>query len=119
MLALTKCSRSAQDEGPGERLGDPLGDPGRAALAADVLGQDRELVAAEAGDRVARAQRLLEPRGDRREQLVAGRVAEAVVDELELVEVEEEHRDRGPRRWAWTEGVARGGRGRGCGSAGR
>ena len=29
------------------------------------------------------------------EELVAGGVAEAVVDDLELVEVQEEHRDRG------------------------
>ena len=44
----------AQDERPGERLGDALGDPRGAALVADVLGEDGELVAAEAGDGVAR-----------------------------------------------------------------
>ena len=85
----------AQDEGAGERLGDALGDPGRAVLVADVLGEHGELVAAEAGDGVARAQGLLDPGGDGREQLVAGGMTEAVVDELELVEVEEEHRNRG------------------------
>ena len=39
--------------------------------------------------------RLFEPGRDRDQQLVAGGVAEAVVDELEPVEVEEEDRDRG------------------------
>ena len=40
--------------------------------------------------RRARAQ----PRGDRHEQAVAGGVAEAVVDGLEVVEVDEQHRQR-------------------------
>ncbi len=105
MLALTKCSRSAQDQGAGERLGDPLRDPGRAALVVDVLGEHRELVAAEAGDGVARPQGLLDTRGDGGEQLVAGRVPEAVVDELELVEVEEEHGDRDPATGRHRQGV--------------
>ena len=52
-----------------------------------------ELVAAEAGDRVARADRGAQPVGDGDEQPVAGGVAEAVVDHLEVVEVEEQHRD--------------------------
>ena len=60
----------------------------------DVLGQHGELVAAEARHGVLGPQRLLDAGRDGGEQLVAGRVAEAVVDELELVEVEEEHRDR-------------------------
>ena len=95
----------AQDEGPRQRLRDPLGDPGRAALVPDVLGEHGELVAAEARDRVSGAQRLLDPGGHGGEQLVAGGVAEAVVDELELVEVEEEHRDRGLAPAGDREGV--------------
>ena len=95
----------AQDEGPRERLRDPLGDAGGATLVPDVLGEDRELVPAEARDRVSRAQRLLDPGGDGGEELVAGGVAEAVVDELELVEVEEEHRDRGLAPGGHREGV--------------
>ena len=39
------------------------------------------------------AQRVAQALGDRDEQLVAGRVAEAVVDDLEAVEVEEQHGD--------------------------
>ena len=57
--------------------------------AADRLAQDRELVAAEAGHGVLRAQRALDARGHLAEDLVAGGVAEAVVDALEAIDVEE------------------------------
>src|ERR671938_471588 len=49
------------------------------------------IVAAEAGDRVVRAQGGLQPARDRLQQLVAAGVAERVVDHLEAVDVEEEH----------------------------
>ena len=52
--------------------------------------QDRELVAAEP-ERLAA---LAEPSGDLRQHLVAGRVAEAVVDPLEVVDVDEAERQR-------------------------
>ena len=42
--------------------------------------------------RVVRAQRRFQPARDRLQQLVADRVAERVVDDLEAVEVEEQHR---------------------------
>ena len=58
---------------------------------ADALDQDRELVAAEARGRVGRARDLQQAGGDRLQHLVAHRVAEAVVDRLEVVEVEEDH----------------------------
>ena len=58
-----------------------------------VLQQERKLVAAEAGRRVRRPQALLQAERDLDEQLVAGRVAEAVVDRLEVVEVEEQQGD--------------------------
>ena len=73
-----------------------LGDRDRVLLVDDVLAQDRELVAAEAGDGLVPAQRVPQPLGDREDQLVAGRVAEAVVDHLEAVEVEEQHGDVAP-----------------------
>ena len=66
MLAVTKCSTPFEHERPRERCTDALRDLDRVALVGDVLDQDPELVAAEAGDGVTRAQRLLEPRGDRR-----------------------------------------------------
>ena len=60
-----------------------------------VVGQDRELVAAEAGHEVAVPDRAGDPLGDGDQQGVAGGVAEGVVDDLEVVEVDEE--DRGDR----------------------
>ena len=62
-----------------------------------LLQQDCELVAAEAGGGVADSQRPDEALGDRDEYLVAGSVPEAVVDELEVVEVEKQNGERGPR----------------------
>ena len=56
----------------------------------DARQQDRELVAAEAGDDVGRAQPLAQHARDARQQAVAGGVAEGVVDGLEAVEVEHE-----------------------------
>src|SRR5262249_40163837 len=93
--------RQVLDEASGERDG---------LLAADVLEQQRELVSAEPGDRVARAHDLLEPARDDPQELVAGVVAEAVVDLLEAVEVDEENGDlvlgaRRPRKFV-VEAVA-------------
>ena len=69
------------------------GDRGlRLVLEADA--QDGELVAAEAGDQIGVAHGGLEPLRDLDQQPVAGLVAEAVVDDLEVVEVEEQDRDR-------------------------
>ena len=59
----------------------------------EVLAQDRELVAAEPGDGVAGTDHAFERAGDRDEELVARVVAEAVVDVLEAVEVEERDAD--------------------------
>ena len=63
-----------------------------------VLEQDRELVAAQPGGQCrSGAGADCEPLGDRDQQRVAGGVAEAVVDRLEVVEVEEQDdRRRGP-----------------------
>ena len=60
-----------------------------------VLQQDGELVATEPRRGVARAQATAQPVGDGTQQLVAGTVAEAVVDHLEVVEVDEGHRGGG------------------------
>ena len=64
--------------------------------AADVVEQQRELVAAEAGDDIARAHARAQPVGDVEEQPVAGVVTEAVVHHLEPVDVDEEHGDGAP-----------------------
>ena len=64
----------------------------------DVGEQQQELVAALAGEQVARARGASRRRsGDPAQQLVAGGVAEGVVDELEVVEVEVQQRDRARR----------------------
>src|SRR3954452_20354107 len=76
-----------------QRLDDTVGDRGRLARAADVLDEDRELVAAQPRGGVDRAQAAAQALGDLDEQLVAGRVAERVVDRLEAVEVAEDHAD--------------------------
>ena len=57
----------------------------------DGLEHHDELVPAEPRDRVAVANDLAKPRGDMTKEGVARAVAEAVVDDLEAVEVEEEH----------------------------
>ena len=57
----------------------------------EALDEHRELVAAEARQHVARSQLGMEPDRDRPQELVADEVAEAVVHELEAVEVDEEH----------------------------
>ncbi len=75
----------------GERREDPLGRVGGVLRAAHVLEQDGELVAAEARRGVARADAVVEALGDLQQHGVAGGVAEAVVDRLEVVEVHEDH----------------------------
>ncbi len=80
------------------RLGQHLDD-----LAADVVDvaarhqgrqQHGEFVAAQARQGVAFAQALAQPRADGEQQFVADGVAERVVDDLEVIEVEAQHRQR-------------------------
>src|SRR3954463_15982055 len=82
----------------GERLAErgdhPFGDVRRAVRVADVAEQDGELIAADARGRVAPAQTVAQPARDVDEELIAGDVTEAVVDDLEAVEVEEQHAHR-------------------------
>ena len=86
---------SREHERTRERSRDPLRGVDRVALGGDVLEQDSELIAPESRHRVAPAQRMLEARRRGRQQLVSDVMAEAVVDQLEVVEVEEQ--DRGQR----------------------
>ena len=76
-----------------ERAEDPLGDHGRLLGADDPVEQDRELVAAETRHRVRRADGRLELGRDVLEDAVARGVAHAVVDGLEVVQVDEHHAD--------------------------
>ena len=75
-------------------LGDALGDRFGRFGHGSRLDQHGELVAAEAGHGVAGAGGGAEAFGDSHEQAVAGRMPEAVVDRLEVVEVQEQHGDR-------------------------
>ena len=77
-----------------ELLVDAVGDAGRVRLAGDVVQQHGELVAAHARQRIAGADAALQPAGDAHQQLVAGLVPQAVVDGLEAVEVQIQHRER-------------------------
>ena len=74
-----------------ERVEDPLGGLDRRLRVVDVLEQDRELVAAEAGGGVGGADARGDALGHLEQDPVAGGVAEAVVDGLEVVEVDEQH----------------------------
>ena len=65
----------------------------RRAVVAD-RGDDREFVAAEPRHQIVAAQRVRQPQRDVADQLVADVVAERVVDVLEMVEVDVEHRGR-------------------------
>ena len=65
-----------------------------ASLLSQAVGEDDELVAGEARDEVVGAHAPDEPLGDADEHLVADRVTERVVDHLEVVEVDEQHRER-------------------------
>ena len=74
----------------------PLRDRDRILLAAGAVEQQRELVAAEARRGVALAEAGAQAVGHGAQQLVAGVVAVAVVDRLELVDVEQQHADARP-----------------------
>src|SRR6185295_17608882 len=95
-----------QAAGDRQRFMDPLRHAGGVVDVADLLEQDGELVSTHARHRVAEADAALQAPGDLDEELVAQRVAEAVVDDLEAVEVEEEDGEERVR-------VARGARQRG------
>ena len=80
----------------GDRVGDALGDVHDGGGARHVLTQDDELVATEPRDGVARPHGGAKTPGEDLEELVAGDVTEAVVDELESVEIEEDDADLAP-----------------------
>jgi hypothetical protein len=89
-LAPTWTWRPWRGKGGPHRLEDAPGDPDRDLVAGGLLEQDGELVAAKAGDRVLAPDAGLEPAGHGDQQVVAGRVAELVVDRLEVVQVDEQ-----------------------------
>ena len=74
----------------------------------ELLEQERELVAAEPGHGVHRAQHLAEAVGEYGEQEVTGGMSHRIVDLLEAVDVEEQHGERrpGPARAVERDGEA-------------
>lgn len=80
--------------------------PGALVVRAVSENERRELVAAEAGRGVTGPHGLLEAASGLDEQLVARLVAETVVDRLEAVEVDEEHRGAGVTGAAAAESLA-------------
>ena len=81
---------AAHREARAEDLHQSAGDRQCALESRLVVDQDRELVAAQPGSHVSLAEAATDAIADHDQQLVAGGVAEGVVDRLEVVEVEEE-----------------------------
>ena len=77
-----------------QALGDALGHRGGCLGHRPRLDQHGELVSAEPGHGVAGAGGGADAFGHGYQQAVAGRVPEAVIDRLEVVEVQEQHADR-------------------------
>jgi hypothetical protein len=96
---------AVDEEGLAQSLPDPLGHRGQLGIVAGVLNQHGELVAAEAGHGVAGPDAGGQAVGDLDQEPVPGGVAEAVVDLLEAVQVQEQHRDRGGVAAGALEGV--------------
>ena len=86
---------AADRKGRAQHLLNPERDGVGLLLVAERMQENGELVSAQPGKDVSLPQARLEPPRDRGEQLVAHRVAEAVVDDLEAVEVEIKRREPG------------------------
>jgi hypothetical protein len=80
-------------ERPGQLLRDTPPDGERAAVAVDALAQNRELASTQPRHGVVRPDGGLDPRRRIAQHVVARAVAEAVVEALEAVEVDEQHGD--------------------------
>ena len=94
--AARERQRVAADVGrQRQRVEDLLGDGSGIAGARHLGEQDDELVAAVPAHRVRLAHRGLETAGGELQDPIADRVAERVVDLLEVVEVDEDHADPG------------------------
>ncbi len=85
---------AVQQERAVERAQDPARERLGLGRVGDFFDEQRELVAAEPGGRVAGAKIGLEPARYLLEQLVTGAVAAAVVDTFEVVEVDHDHRQQ-------------------------
>ena len=109
----------ADDEGLADHRDDPLAQAADVGLALGADLDDGEFVAADAGDRVGLAQQRAQPLADFLDELVAGIVAERVVDLLEAVEIEHQQRHLLARAAIAGQRLARGGPRAGRGWRGR
>jgi hypothetical protein len=101
MLARTSISAVVSENGCCRSRRKPVGhvlggSRRRVALLREIGHQHDELVSAVPADDVSRAPSAPKALGDCDQQLVAGLVPEAVVDDLEVVEVDVQHGDRAP-----------------------
>ena len=117
--AVSTISWPAMLDRRAQRAAHLLGQHGQLARVGLAEQQQRELVAADARQRVLRAEVAAQPAGDGQQQAVADDQAERGVDALELVDVDEQQRrphQRLQRRRAWRRSP--GGRGTARGWAG-
>ena len=77
--------------GRAKRCDQPIGDDLQRRRVASQRGDDAEFVAANARDKIVAAQRAGQPLRDGADELVADRMAERVIDVLEVVEVDVEN----------------------------
>ena len=92
-----------------QRLIDPRHQRADVVVALDVVLQDGEFIAAEAGDEVLGPDRLAQPVRDALEEFVADQMSQRIVDALELVDVDIEDRElrrlrsrsSNPSAWRW------------------
>jgi hypothetical protein len=86
--------RSAREwERVGEDRQDPIGNVHAQVTGVDTFDDEGEFVASQSRDGVRSPHRLLQCGCDQAQKLVARPMAQAVVDELEVVQVEKHHRD--------------------------
>ena len=83
---------AAQLQGLAQRRQQLAGDAFDIVAFGGFLQDDDEFVAAEPRHDVARTQRAAQPAGDFHQQHVAGIMAQRIVDDLEAVEIDEQHR---------------------------
>ena len=96
---------SIEGERAAELSSDVVGHRGRLCLAGDAVEQHHELIAAKAGDGVLGPSAGQQSGGRLHQQLVADGVAEAVVDQLETVQVDEQQCDDAPMPGGADEGL--------------
>ena len=80
MLAVTASSLLPTGNGRAQRFEQAFGDQLRAGAERGLLGHHDELVAAQPSERVGVPDEPVQPRRDAAQELVAGAVAERVVD---------------------------------------